>query len=82
MNTLTFNECPRCGGPLHSEKTTFTGEEIREYFCPNCKWQETINTGPALWKVLSDARQEPSERDEATRPLINNTDNSESSKDK
>jgi ssDNA-binding Zn-finger/Zn-ribbon topoisomerase 1 len=79
MNILTFQECPRCGGKLHWDKTTFTGEEIREYYCPDCKWQETINNGPALWQILSDARQEQSERGEATRQLI--TDNGESGKD-
>jgi hypothetical protein len=81
MDTLTFRECPRCGGQLYSEKTTFTGEVMRDYYCPNCKWQETINDGPALWQVISDARHEQSERGEATQQLINDPDNSESSKD-
>lgn len=81
MDNLAAKGCPRCGGKLDSEKTTFTGEVMRDYHCPNCKWQETINDGPALWKVISDARQEQSEQGEATQQLINDSDNGESSND-
>ena len=67
MNALNFESCPRCGHELHSEKSTFTGEEIREYYCSNCKWSESVNNGPALWKILSDAREEAHLQDQASK---------------
>jgi hypothetical protein len=39
------------------EKTTFTGRELREYQCPNCKRTVILDCGNALWKVLSDAKE-------------------------
>ncbi len=37
------------------EKTTFTGDDMREYECRKCHRKEIVNCGPALWKILSDA---------------------------
>ena len=67
MNALNFSKCPHCGYKLHSEKDTSSGEEIREYFCSNCKWSESVNNGPALWKILSDAQEEEDLQKEASK---------------
>jgi hypothetical protein len=35
------------------DKQTFTGEDIREYYCAECKESVIDRRGPALWKILS-----------------------------
>jgi hypothetical protein len=40
------------------EKTTFTGREVREYRCDSCQKNVIEHGGPALWQILSDAREE------------------------
>jgi hypothetical protein len=40
------------------EKTTFTGREVREYFCNACQKSVIEHGGIALWQALSDAREE------------------------
>ncbi len=40
------------------EKTTFTGREVREHHCEPCQRNVIEHGGPALWQVLSDAREE------------------------
>lgn len=51
---MSFDRCPRCGGPVTMEKDTFSGNVMRGYSCSKCPWQETVDEGPALWKILSD----------------------------
>jgi hypothetical protein len=40
------------------DKTTFAGREVREYGCEPCQKNMIEHGGPALWQVLSDAREE------------------------
>jgi hypothetical protein len=40
------------------EKDTITGIDYRDYECSNCGHTEWKNNGPALWRVISDAREE------------------------
>lgn len=50
--------CSECGGEMDQiEKTTFTGREMREYECRKCGRKEIVDRGPALWQILSDARE-------------------------
>lgn len=50
--------CSECGGEMDQiEKTTFTGREMREYECRKCGRKEIVDCGPALWQILSDARE-------------------------
>ena len=52
--------CPECKIAMEQiEKSTFTGRDIREFQCPECKRTEIIDFGNALWKVLSDANRSP-----------------------
>jgi predicted RNA-binding Zn-ribbon protein involved in translation (DUF1610 family) len=54
--------CEHCNVEMEQiEKTTFTGREIREFECPNCKRTIIIDCGKALWKVLSDAKKDPTD---------------------
>jgi len=46
------------------EKTTFSGRDMREFQCPKCKRKLIVDYGEATWKVLSDAKKPPEERDE------------------
>jgi hypothetical protein len=34
-----------------------TGNDMRTYRCDHCQKEHVVNFGPALWKVLSDARE-------------------------
>ena len=48
--------CANCGGKMEqTEKTTFTGRDMREYKCSNCGRTEIIDHGIATWQALSDA---------------------------
>jgi hypothetical protein len=38
------------------EKSTMSGYDMRTYRCEPCGKEHIVNFGPALWKVLSDAR--------------------------
>lgn len=50
--------CPDCGGDMDQiEKTTFTGRDMREYQCRKCGKTTIEDRGPALWQILSDARE-------------------------
>ena len=54
--------CPKCNGETHQiEKDTFSGREMREYQCKTCRWTHIFDCGPALWKIMSDAKDD--ERD-------------------
>ncbi len=55
--------CPDCGlEMIQIEKTTFTGRDMREYQCPNCKRTRVVDCGKALWQILSDAKEETDEK--------------------
>lgn len=43
------------------EKTTFTGREMREYQCRQCKRTQIVDCGEALWNIPSDANKQPGE---------------------
>lgn len=45
------------------EKTTMTGSDMRTYRCGHCGGEHIINFGPALWKILSDAREAEDKRE-------------------
>lgn len=55
---MTDRNCSECGGEMDQiEKTTFTGREMREYECRKCGRKEIVDSGPALWQILSDANK-------------------------
>jgi predicted RNA-binding Zn-ribbon protein involved in translation (DUF1610 family) len=55
---MSLTTCPTCGDEMtRIEKTTMTGDDMRTYRCDQCGKEHIVNFGPALWKVLSDARE-------------------------
>jgi hypothetical protein len=40
------------------EKDTSSGRDIREYKCTKCGYSDWEDRGTAMWKLLSDAREE------------------------
>jgi hypothetical protein len=64
---MTHNdECPKCGGALLREQNTMTGTKWITYSCTRCDWWEDVDEGKALWKMLSEVREEQKAREEAT----------------
>lgn len=56
---MSGNTCSDCGGEMDQiEKTTFSGRDMREYQCRKCGKTSIEDHGPALWQILSDAREE------------------------
>lgn len=54
----SLTQCSVCGRQMELiERTTMTGSDMRTYRCHHCRREEIVDCGPALWKVLSDARQ-------------------------
>jgi DNA-directed RNA polymerase subunit RPC12/RpoP len=54
----SLTACPDCGREMDRiEKSTMTGYDMRTYRCGRCGKEHIINLGPALWKILSDARE-------------------------
>ena len=54
-----MDTCRKCGGQMKfAEKDTSSGRDIREYKCSGCGYSDWEDRGDALWKVLSDAREE------------------------
>jgi len=52
-----LTQCSVCRREMElTERTTMTGDDMRTYRCEHCNREEIVNFGPALWKVLSDAR--------------------------
>jgi hypothetical protein len=45
------------------EKTTMTGSDMRTYRCEHCGGEHIVNFGPALWQILSDAREADEKRE-------------------
>jgi hypothetical protein len=59
-------KCPKCARDMKLvDKQTFTGEDIREYYCAACDESVIERGGIALWQVLSDAdeKRDPSKKD-------------------
>jgi hypothetical protein len=51
--------CEKCGEEMDlTEKDTSSGRDIREYKCSRCGHTDWEVRGPALWKILSDDREE------------------------
>ena len=48
------------------DKQTFTGEDIREYYCAACDESVIERGGIAFWQALSNAneKRDPSKKDE------------------
>jgi predicted RNA-binding Zn-ribbon protein involved in translation (DUF1610 family) len=60
----SLTACPTCGREMDLiEKTTMTGSDMRTYRCEHCGEEHVINFGPALWKILSDAREADEKRE-------------------
>ena len=58
----SLTQCSQCGREMDLiERTTMTGSDMRTYRCEHCQREEIVNFGPALWKVLSDARDSDNE---------------------
>jgi uncharacterized protein with PIN domain len=54
----SLTACPDCGREMDRiEKSTMTGYDMRTYRCEPCGKEHVVNFGPALWKILSDARE-------------------------
>jgi hypothetical protein len=52
-------KCPKCADEMELvDKQTFTGEEIREYYCGVCDETVIDRGGIALWQALHDANEE------------------------
>jgi transposase-like protein len=52
-------KCPQCGATMGlEEKDTSSGRDMRTYACSSCKERIDVDNGIALWKLLSDARNE------------------------
>jgi ribosomal protein S27AE len=52
-------DCAKCGEPMRmTDKNTFDGRDIREYKCDQCGYEDWEDRGTALWKILSDDREE------------------------
>lgn len=51
------HRCPECGGEtVQIDRDTFSGRDMREFECKQCRWNAVFEFGPALWKVISDAK--------------------------
>ncbi len=60
----SLTACPDCGRDMDLiEKTTMTGSDRRTYRCEHCGEEHVVNFGPALWKILSDAREADDKRE-------------------
>jgi len=52
--------CPKCRKPMKQiEKDTSSGRDMRTYECRSCKHTVDVDNGTALWKLLSDEKDEP-----------------------
>ena len=62
---MKYEKCPKCGGDVLREKHTGTGRQVREYDCFRCGWSETVDEGPALWTIMSEAAEDDEPEQEA-----------------
>ena len=52
-------QCKKCGAEMvMTEKDTSSGRDMREYTCRQCGHSDWEEYGTALWKILSDDREE------------------------
>ncbi len=52
-------KCEKCGREMDlEEKDTSSGRDMRTYYCRSCDLRIHVDNGIALWKALSDAREE------------------------
>jgi len=52
-------QCRKCGAEMvMTEKDTSSGRDMREYECRQCGHSDWEEYGTALWKILSDGREE------------------------
>ena len=66
--------CVKCGEAMRmTEKDTSSGRDMREYTCPGCGYSDWEDNGTALWKILSDDRQE-AEAGRAANPACDGED--------
>ena len=60
----SFTACPSCGREMDQiERSSMTGNDMRTYRCEACGQEHILNFGTALWKILSDAREEAEARE-------------------
>ena len=52
------DDCPKCGGYMKLAEKDLSGRDIREYQCTGCGYSDWEDRGTAMWKLLSDAREE------------------------
>ncbi len=53
-------KCPECGAPTKLiDRTTMSGNDRRDWGCTACSWTHVFDHGTALWKIMSDANNEP-----------------------
>jgi transposase-like protein len=52
-----YTKCPKCGGPIETEKDSSSGRAMREYTCHACHWSDYDDEGTALWKAISDLKE-------------------------
>ncbi|HML09946.1 MAG TPA: hypothetical protein VK432_03735 [Stellaceae bacterium] len=54
---LALDQCPQCGREMELvERTTFTGDDMRTYFCARCAREYVVDFGMATWQALHNAR--------------------------
>jgi len=52
-------QCPKCGGRTRLiDKDTMSGRDMREYGCRSCGWTHVFDLGVALWKLMSNAKDD------------------------
>jgi predicted RNA-binding Zn-ribbon protein involved in translation (DUF1610 family) len=54
----SFTKCPACGDEMRLvDRSSMSGNDMRSYRCDRCQKEHIVDLGPALWKILSDARK-------------------------
>ena len=55
----SLTDCPKCGREMTMvDKDTMSGNDMRTYRCEHCNEEHIVNYGTALWKILSDSRED------------------------
>jgi len=51
--------CPECGAATKLvDRTSMSGNDLRDWGCTACSWSHVFDLGPALWKLMSDANKD------------------------